>query len=283
MKSAVIFGGGGQDAHYLSSLLKREELTVLSLKREDCDVGEAGSVESVIRSAHPDYVFHFAARSTTAHEAVRHNQRAIVDGTLNILEAVKLHAPKCKVFIAGSILQLSCRDEVAFEQVNSSIYAAQRNASVALARYYRTIGLDVYVGYFSYHDSPLRGPSHLAKRIAMEAVEVAQGKRDVIVLRDPLDEKEWNFAQDMMNAVWSQVNSPVHEAILGSGKAHTIQAYAEACLKAAGHVWGGGLFHAYTREPTVSRTDDPRFQQHFTTSLAGLAEIMVAGVVGKKP
>lgn len=279
MKQAIIFGAGGQDGYYLTKILEREGIKVLAFSHKECDVGVQGYVCHQIAQHMPDYIFNLAAVSSTSHDALWQNHKAIVDGAVNILDAVKNYCPKAKVWLAGSILQLAQHGSWVREgQVNGSAYAAQRNASVAYARYYRSIGIDVYVGYLSYHDSPRRGPNHLAKRIAMEAIQVSIGAKDVLVVKDALDEKEWNFAGDMMEAVWAQVNSTHYEAVLGSGVTHTIQQYAKACLKAINpndskprtrQVW--------TRDgPTKQCTTDQRFSNYFKTSLDDLAKMMVS-------
>lgn len=278
---AIIFGAGGQDGYYLTQILKREGVEVISLSHKECNVGVQGYVFHQLYAHKPDYVFHLAAVSTTSHDALVANQKAIVDGSLHILEGVKNYCPKAKVFLSGSVLQFQEQSSVSVSgrQSNSSIYAAQRNASVAYARYYRSIGIQVYVGYFSHHDSPMRGEKHLAKRLAIEAHKVARGEQPYVTIQNPSDEKEWNFAGDMMEAVWDQVNSPIHEAVLGSGVSYTIGDYVTACLgvllpERQPHTM---MWADYTREePAVNCTDDRRFSHHFKTSLEDLAKMMVS-------
>lgn len=281
---AIIFGAGGQDGFYLTQILKREGVEVIALNHKDCNVGVQGYVFHHLYAHKPDYVFHLAAVSTTSHEALQANQKAIVDGSLHILEGVKNYCPKAKVFLSGSVLQFQEQSSVSVSgrQSNSSIYAAQRNASVAFARYYRSLGIQVYVGYFSHHDSPLRSEHHLAKRIAMDAIKAVKGEIPYVKLRDPSDEKEWNFAGDMMEAVWAMVNSPVYEAVLGSGVTYPIGEYAAACIRALDSQLDVStkLWADFTREhnedPVVNCTDDRRFSHHFTTSLVDLAKMMVS-------
>ncbi len=282
---AIIFGANGQDGYYLSQILKREGVEVIAFGRKECDVGVQGYVCHQIAQHKPDYIFQLAATSTTSHDALWSNHKSIVDGSVNILDAVKRFCPKAKVWLAGSILQLTrVGSGTIFSMLpgNASAYAAQRNASVAYARYYRSIGIDAYVGYLSYHDSPRRGPNHLAKRIAMEAIEVGMGPKAYMTLRDPLDEKEFNYAGDMMEAVWAQVNSPHYEAVLGSGVAHTIWDYARACMKAVSpNDSKCRIKQEFTREGAVRQvTQDKRFQHHFKTSLSDLAALMVSSAGG---
>lgn len=278
MKNALIFGAGGQDGHYLTAILRRENVIPIALTHRQCDVSHGPIVEHLINENKPDYVFHFAARSSTGHETLRENQKAIVDGSLNILESVKKHSPTTRVFLSGSVLQF---DSVAVclnsPRSNHSAYAAQRNASVDMARYYRSLGLQVYVGYFSHHDSPFRGPNHLAKRIAIDAVRVANGAILGLPLTDPSDAKEWNFAGDMMEAAWELVNGETYESALGSGKTDTIWNYAKECLVAArGEESPPDILVNLTRNyATESKTLPTRFSRHFKTSLSGLAGMMV--------
>lgn len=282
MKTVIIFGASGQDGYYMQKLLRDlGGFEVHALSHADCNVATQGYVAAKIATHKPDYIFHFAAKSSASHEVIRDNQRAIVDGTLYILEAVREYCPGCKVFLSGSILQFKNDPEgvdLSSTKSYNSAYAAQRWASVAMARYYRTLGLQVYVGYFSHHDSPRRGDNHLAKRLANDVKALAAGQIDHLVVRDPDDRKEWNFAGDMMEAVWAQVNSPIYEAVLGSGIAHSVGEYSYACTQ-----WVPGhhrfvVCAEFTKvEPTVSVTADSRFAHHFKTNLTGLAKLMVGG------
>ncbi len=275
---AIIFGAGGQDGFYLKNILEREGVEVIALTRKQCDVGVQGYVAVQIATVKPDYIFHLAATSSTKHDFLRENQYAIVDGSLFIMDAVYAYCPKCKVFLAGSILQLSTVvGQVINQQSNASAYAAQRNASLAMAQYYRRLGVEVYFGFLSHHDSPRRSDQHLAKRIASQAVVAVETSKP-IHLKDPLDEKEWNFAGDMMEAVWAQVHSDAYEAVLGSGRTDTIHQYARECLMALsiGRAPSSLIHQEFTREGAiVTRTDDKRFKHHFKTQLSELAKMMV--------
>ncbi|WP_315824121.1 GDP-mannose 4,6-dehydratase [Paraflavitalea speifideaquila] len=153
--TAIIFGANGQDGYYLSELLLKNNLQVIPVSRQGnvvkTDVADFESVKSLIQQHKPDYVFHLAANSTTRHEALFENHTTIATGTLNILEAVKTIWPQAKVFISGSGLQFKnegrpIKETDAFEARDA--YSVSRIQSVYAARYYRTLGLKVYVGYF---------------------------------------------------------------------------------------------------------------------------------------
>lgn len=248
-KRAIIFGAGGQDGYYLNELLEREGLQVYALRRADCDVGIQGYVAARISAIEPDYVFHLAATSSAKHDAMLDNQKSIVNGTLHILEAVRLYAPEAKVFISGSALQFKNDGSPITETDpfnDGSIYAAQRNASVHFARYYRdNFGMNVHVGYFFHHDSPRRPASNVAQKIAQAAKRIAAGSSEKIEIENLSFNKEWTFAGDTMEAVWLLVNSTVSEAVIGSGHAYSVETWAKLCFSALGldftqHVYAAG-------------------------------------------
>lgn len=238
---ALIFGANGQDAFYLRELLRREniETTGISRKRGErvdvCgDIADFEFVESAIKNLQPDYIFHLAANSTTRHDAIFDNHRAISTGTLNVLESVKQHCRKARVFLSGSAVQFeNCEtpidENTQFEA--SSPYAVSRIQSVYAARYFRSLGLRVFVGYFFNHDSPLRTESHVNQKIAAAAKRIAAGSREKLEIGDADVQKEFGFAGDHVRAVWTLVNQDrIFEAVIGTGEAHSIARWLELCF-----------------------------------------------------
>jgi len=244
---AIIFGANGQDGQYLSQLLQNKKIKVIGVSRSGKqwtkgDVADLHFVESLIKQHNPDYIFHFAAISTTKHSALFDNHKAISTGTLNILESVKKHCPKCKVFLSGSALQfknkgLPIDEKTPFEANNP--YSVARIQSVYAGRYYRNVfGLQVYVGYFFNHDSPLRGEQHVNQKIALSIKRIINGSNEKLELGNIDVKKEFNFAGDIVEAVWILVNQNiVYEAVIGSGKAYSIKNWLEYCFKKTNKKW----------------------------------------------
>ena len=242
---ALIFGANGQDGHYLNALLRENGVESVGISRSGDwvrgDVAARGDVEALIRQHKPDFVFHLAANSTTRHEALWENQATIGDGTLHILEAVKQHSPASRVFLSGSGLQfvntgnpVSERDP--FEA--SSAYSLARIQSVYAARYYRTLGLRIYVGYLFHHDSPLRKPQHVAQLIALATRRIKQGSEELLELGDVSVQKEWTFAGDVVRGMWTLVQQDeVFEATIGSGVSHSIEEWLNECFALIGRDW----------------------------------------------
>lgn len=244
---ALIFGVNGQDGYYLSQLLSKNDIEVFGVSRTNKqwingNVGNLSFVEELIKEIKPDYIFHFAAVSTTKHSALFDNHEAISTGTLNILESVKNYCPDSKVFLSGSAMQFQ-NDGMPIDEATpfeaKSPYAVSRIQSVYAGRYYRnTFGLKVYVGYFFNHDSPLRSELHVNQKIAAFAKRIESGSDEKIEIGDMEVKKEFNYAGDIVDAVWKLVNQDtIFEAVIGSGEAHSLREWADYCFKKINKNW----------------------------------------------
>jgi GDPmannose 4,6-dehydratase len=243
---AIIFGSNGQDGVFLSEFLKEKNIEVLGVSRTvgdfRGDVGDYIFVESLIKNHRPDYIFHFAANSSTRHETLFDNHQAISTGTLNILESVRQHCSGSKVFLSGSAMQFK-NEEVPIDEKTpfeaSSPYSIARIQSVYAGRYYRAaFGLDVYCGYFFNHDSSLRSERHVNQKIVSAVKRIANGSNEKLELGNIDVEKEFNFAGDIVEAIWMLVNqNSIFEAIIGSGEAHSIREWAEYCFEKINRSW----------------------------------------------
>ena len=294
-KKAIIFGASGQDGGYLEELFCREGIQFASTSRHGspirCDVGDFHQVESLIKSQRPDYIFQLAANSTTRHDVTLENQRSIVDGSLNVLEAVKRHVPEARVFLTGSALQFEntgkpINEFTPFEA--SSSYSSQRIASVYMARYYREKqGVRVYVGYFFHHDSPRRGVQHVAQKIAQGAIRIASGEKTKLEVDNIGVYKEWTFAGDAMEAIWKLVNQEMHyESIIGSGEIHSIREWTDLCFKLVDLDWKDHVIISNDSNTSFPFVADPTrlFAMGWKpkVSFRDLAELMTVKMAGQK-
>lgn len=245
MASALIFGANGQDGYYLNRLLTEQGFSVAGISRSGnwihADIGNYTQVTDLIRHYQPEYIFHLAANSTPRHDAIFENHLTISSGTLNILEAVRIHAPFCRIFLSGSGLQfvnraLPIKETDPFDA--SSPYSVSRIQSVYAARYFRSLGIRVYVGYLFNHESPLRPERHMSKKIAALAQRVANGSREHLEIGDITVSKEWAFAGDIVKGMLTLTQQDdIFEAAIGSGLAYTIEDWLDACFEFIGHNW----------------------------------------------
>jgi GDPmannose 4,6-dehydratase len=252
MIKAVIWGSSGQDGYYLSNLLQSNGVQVTGVGRSGnvikIDSTDFDAVGTFIKQQQPDYIFHFAANSTTRHSAWKENHDTISTGCLNILEAVKEYSSHTKVFLSGSGLQFKnegkpIKETDPFEA--SSMYAATRIHSVYMARYYRSLGIKTYVGYFFNHDSPLRTERHINKKIIDAAKQIAAGSKEKLTIGDLSVKKEYGFAGDIVRAVWLLVQQEkITEAVIGTGKAYSIEEWVNICFSGYGLKWEDHIVEA---------------------------------------
>ena len=242
---ALIFGANGQDGYYLSEACRKRQIEVVGVSRSGpwiCgDVASPETVEKLIRSHCPEMIFHLAASSTTRHDAIYENHATIGTGTINILESVKRWSPGSKVFITGSGLQFVNNGRPISETDpfdHKSSYAAVRNYSVYLSRYFRDIGLHVYVGYLFHHESPMRGAQHVCQKIAQAARRIADGSEEIIELGDISVKKEWTFAENVAEGIFTLISqNKIFEATIGSGRAYSIEDWLNECFKLINKDW----------------------------------------------
>ncbi len=205
------------------------------------DVSNYSFVANIIERYKPKYIFHLAANSTTRHDAIFDNYRSIVLGACNILEAVKCFSVNSRVLIAGSGLQFKnvgrpISEFDAFCSNNS--YALARNSAVECARYYRGLGIAVYIGYLFHHESPLRRPNHVSKMIALSARKIANGSMEKLELGSIAVKKEWAFAGDVAEGMILLISQDrVFEATVGTGLGYTIEDWLGACFSAVDLDW----------------------------------------------
>ena len=114
----------------------------------------------------------------------------------------------------------------------SSVYSVARIQSVYAARYYRSkFNIKVYVGYLFNHDSELRNENHVNKKITSAVKRIANGSDETLELGNIEVRKEFNFAGDIVNAIWILVNQDeIYEAVIGSGITNSIKEWVEYCF-----------------------------------------------------
>lgn len=294
MKKAIIFGVKGQSGFYLSRLLATQNIEVFGVARSidstntsiKGDISDRKFVEDLIKKIKPDYIFHLAADSTVSHEAMFNNQLSIHTGTINILESVKNHCPRTKVFLSGSAIQFENKGPIS-EKTPFEItcqYSLARVQSVLSARFFRkSFNIPVYIGYFFHHDSPRRSARHINQKIVNFVNNIQYEKTSKITLGDILVEKEFNHAVDIVNGVWTLVNQEVeYEAVIGCGQTHSIKEWIEYCFSKAGYNWEDFVELDNTYKPPFKRlVSDPSLLKAMgwkpQFSFTDLADAMMRG------
>ncbi len=146
----------------------------------EADLTDVASMIRAAKLAEPDYIFHLAAQSyvQASFDYPEKTLRANTIGTLNLLEAVRAHAPEAWVHNCSSS-EVYGRVEPGVERINedhplspASPYSISKVGADMLGRFYaEAYGLKVLTTRMFTHTGPRRGDvfaeSSFAKQIAM--------------------------------------------------------------------------------------------------------------------
>jgi GDPmannose 4,6-dehydratase len=241
-EKAIIFGSAGQDGIFLQRLCKNRKIDCICLtNNKEGDVRNYHLVSNIIRRENPNYVFNFSAISSAKHELVMDNHEIISTGALNILESVKNFSPKSKVFIVGSGLQfknneIPISEEDEFEARDP--YSVARIHSTYASRYYRNLGLKIYIGYLFNHDSQFRSLNSVSQKVVQFVKQIESKDNYPLEIGNIDVKKEWGYAEDIASGILDLVaQNDFYEAVIGTGIAYSIEEWLEICFKHYGFNW----------------------------------------------
>jgi len=253
---AFITGINGQDGSYLAELLLKKGYEVHGLMRRSSthntgridhilhkinihygDITEGQGIDYLISIIMPDEVYHLAAQSHVRVSFDIPSYTASVDavGTLNVLEGVRRHCPKTKVYNAttselfGEVLETPQNEETPFNP--QSPYGVAKLYSYWIAKMYRkAYSLFVSNGILFNHESERRGNEFVTQKI-VKGIENYY-KTHVPVYLGNLDaRRDWGYAPEYVEGMWLmlQQDNP-DDFVLATGETHSIREFIGACI-----------------------------------------------------
>jgi GDPmannose 4,6-dehydratase len=265
MKRALITGITGQDGSYLAELLLDEGYEVHGLVRRvaledpshrlsrisgilDRIKLHAASLESfpslytAIAQVQPAEVYHLASQSfvSQSFEDAFSTFRVNIDGTHYILESVRLAAPECKVYFAGSSEMFGNaphspqNEETPFSP--RSPYGVSKLTGFHLARNYReAYAMYVCSGILFNHESPRRGYEFLTRKVTSYAARIKLGLARELPLGNLDARRDWGYAPDYVRGMYLMMQQPVPEdLVVATGETHSVREFCEAAFSTLG-------------------------------------------------
>jgi GDPmannose 4,6-dehydratase len=261
-KRALITGVTGQDGAYLARLLldkgyqvyglvaRRGSDALWRLRELDVDagvtllVGDVTDLSSLLRAielAQPSEFYNLAAQSFVDKSWDLPSVTVQVSGmaVTNVLEAIRCTDRKIRFYQATSSevfgrVQSPVQDEATPFHPRSPYGVAKAFAHWLTVNYRESHGLHASSGILFNHESPLRGPEFVTRKISAGAARIKLGRQDRLKLGNLDAKRDWGFAGDYVDAMWRMLQQDAaDDYVVATGRNASVR---EFCRIAFSHV-----------------------------------------------
>ncbi|PDW00899.1 GDP-mannose 4,6-dehydratase [Candidatus Chloroploca asiatica] len=176
------------------------------------DIEDPFAIDRAIAKAAPERIFHLAAQSypSASWEAPIHTLRVNVEGTVNLLEAVRRHVPTARVHIAGTSAQYGT---VAPEAIpigethpmrpGSPYGVSKVAAELTGLQYHDNFGLHVVVTRSFNHVGPRQGDRCSIQTFCRQMAAIELGLQEPILRVGNLEpRRDFTHTRDVARALW---------------------------------------------------------------------------------
>jgi len=212
----------------------------------ECDLADPFAIERVVAAIRPERVFHLAAQSfvpaSFAQPAATLSTNVL--GELNLLEALRKHAPAARVLIAGSSEEYGAvrPEELPVAETNElrplSPYAVSKVAQDRLAwQYHRSYAMPIVITRAFNHTGPRRGEVFAESSFARQIAEIELERRPPIVrVGDLSTRRDWHDVRDTVRAYWLalEIGQPGEVYNVGSGEGRSVRDVLQTLLQLSG-------------------------------------------------
>jgi GDPmannose 4,6-dehydratase len=167
------------------------------------------SVFVVLNKFKPDEVYYLGGQSSVglSFEQPTETIQSMLIGTLNILEAIRLIDAPIKFYNAGSSECFGDVGEVAANETTpfhpQSPYAVAKASAFWLINNYRdSYKIHACTGILFNHESPLRHPRFVTKKIIDSAGRISNGSSEKLRLGNLKISRDWGWAPEYVEAMW---------------------------------------------------------------------------------
>lgn len=262
---AIITGVTGQDGAYLAQQLMARGFNVYGVAQSlDASklwrlsqVGILGDpklhlsawsienpdlVNSFVQETKPDLLFNLASHSSVVDSARIPYTTSLVTGVaaVNFLEAVSTHSPNTRLFQAGSSEMfgaplVSPQNENSYFAPRSIYGSAKLMAFWAGENYKSQKGIFVSNGILFNHESPLRSPEFVTRKISQAVARIGAGSQAFIELGNLSASRDWGYAPEYVSAMQLILeNSRPENFVIASGRSSSVREFVSWSFAAAG-------------------------------------------------
>lgn len=284
-RPAMIVGALGQDGRLLAARLRAVGTPVIGVARPGTalaapeiplialDIGDADAVAAAIAAHRPARLFYLAAVHHSAEgpptdpaalwpAMLRTNCR----GVANVLRALARSAPDCRLVFAASsqMYTPACGPDAADLVVDETTprrprtyYGHTKAWSLDAIAEARDRGLPAATAILFNHESPLRPPSFLSRKVTRAAAAIRLGLQQRLALENLGGRADWSSADDVADALLRMSDGVPQDYVVGSGRLHTVEDLVQCAFGHAGLDWRAHVDATrHTVQPAV--VADPR-------------------------
>lgn len=85
------------------------------------------------------------------------------------------------------------------------------------------------------HESEIRGPEFVTRKISKSVANIHHGSKEPIILGNLSAVKDWGYARDYVEGMWMMLQQDYpDDFVLGTGESHTVREFAEAAFHSIG-------------------------------------------------
>ena len=275
-KTVVITGVTGQDgSHMVDFLLKNTDLLIFGGVRRlsvynhknikhinsdrfhliNFDLTDSHAIARIVEKLQPDYFINFAAQSFVASswDFARQTWATNSTSVLDILEAIRLYKPNCRLYQAGSSEEfgnvLYAPQDEKHPLRPRSPYGASKAASRQLIKVYRdSYNLYAIQGWLFNHEGTRRGEEFVTRKITKNVARIYHALKNneeflPLELGNMEAKRDWSDSEDFIEGVWMMLNQDIYnknyngtpqEYVFSSNETHTIKEFVEKAFDIAG-------------------------------------------------
>lgn len=251
-KTALVTGITGQDGPYLArhllglgykvyGLIKRysnpnlDNLKWLGIANDidliTGDITDDANINHAIKTIRPQEVYNLAAQSFVgvSWELNKLTTEINCMGPLNILNAIKNYNSEARFYQASTSemygnAETPTQNELTDFRPRSPYGVSKVYSHWMTVNFRESFGIYACSGILFNHESPLRGPEFVTRKITEGVARISLGLADTISLGNLEAKRDWGFAGDYVEAMHLMLQQPTPEDyVIATGNQHSIR------------------------------------------------------------
>jgi len=266
MRRALICGISGQDGSYLAQFLLEKGYEVWGTSRDaqastfgnlsrlgilhrvkavSMATNDFRSVLQVLSQSEPQEIYNLSGQTSVglSFEQPVETLESIAIDTLNLLEVIRFLKKPFRFYSAGSSecfgdIRSGAADEATPFLPRSPYAVAKVTAHNLVANYRDAYGLFACTGILFNHESPLRPPRFVTRKIVQAAVRIAGGSSEKLILGDMSVQRDWGWSPEYVDAMWRMLQDDGPEDfVIATGESNSLEEFVATAFSEVGLDW----------------------------------------------